>query len=123
VALTDFDAGEIGVRGTISPDSKDAQVSRIEVRIDARDLVFVQDRDHYNGELRLALVGYLNDGRAERTKVIPFDLHYSTEEHEKALNDGIIVSRTLPIAGRSKVRVIVYDRNSTAIGSLTLPVH
>jgi VWFA-related protein len=123
VATTEFDAAEIGLRGSLSANAKDKQVADLRVRIDARDVAMVQEGDHYNGQLRLAVVGYWGDGRIESTKVIPVDLHYSVDERDRALKDGIDVSRNVPIAQLMKVRLIVYDRNSNAIGSLTMPVN
>jgi len=124
VALTEFDAAEIGLRGSLSADPKNKQAADLTARIDAKDIALVQEGDHYNGQLRLALVGYLADGRAESTKIAPLDLHYSAGERDVALKDGIAVSQNVQLKERlARVRLIVYDRNTTAIGSLTMPVN
>jgi VWFA-related protein len=121
-ASTEFDAAEIGLRGSLSADSNDKHAVQLNARIDARDIVFVQEGEHYNAQLRMALVGYLLSGRSERTKVFPVDLHYSADERDKALKDGIVLSRSLPLDELTRVRLIVYDRSSNAIGSITMPV-
>jgi hypothetical protein len=55
--------------------------------------------------------------------VLPFDLHYSAEEREKARNDGIVFSRSVPVSDQvGRLRFIVFDRGSNAIGSLTFPL-
>jgi VWFA-related protein len=123
VSATEFDAAEIGLRGTLSLDPKDQHVADLNAHIDARDVELVPEGDRFKGQLSVAMVGYLNDGRIESTKVVPFDVQYSAAERDKALEEGIAFSRNFPVAERlGKVRLIVYDRNSTAIGSLTMPV-
>jgi hypothetical protein len=124
VAGTEFDAAEIGLRGTLSADPKDKRAAHWSVRIDARDIALAQQGDHYDAQLRLALVGYFADGRIESSQIIPLDLHYSAEERERVLKEGIGFSRNLTITDQlSKMRLIVYDRGSNAVGSLTIPLN
>jgi VWFA-related protein len=123
VSTTEFDAAEIGLRGLLAANPKDAQAADITARIDARDLALVQQGGRYNAELRIAIVGQFADGHVEITKVIPFDRSFSAGERDEALRDGIAFSREVSVKDVSKVRLIVYDRNSTAIGSLTIPMN
>ncbi len=116
VSTTEFDAAEIGLRGSL-------EATKLTARIDARDIALAQEGDHYAGQLRLGIIGYQADGRPQSSKTIPLDLHYSAEERDKALKEGITFSRDLPTAGLIKIRLIVYDRGSSAIGSLTIPVN
>ena len=121
-ASTAFDAAEIGLRGTLSPDPKDPRTAHLNVRIDAKDIAFGRDGDQYTGQLRLAVAGLAAGGRTEGSPVIPLDLHYSAPERDQALKEGIAFSHDVAIGGPvSKVRLIVFDRGSNAIGSLTLP--
>jgi VWFA-related protein len=123
VAGTQFDAAEIGLRGTLTVDAKDKHSAQLNVRIDARDVAFGQQGDHSDAQLRLAVVGYFNDGRVEGSHVIPFDVHYSAEEREKARNEGIVFARSVPVSDQvGRLRFIVFDRGSNAIGSLTIPL-
>ncbi len=124
VVPTPFDAGEIGLRGSLSPDPKDKRSARLNVRIDAKDIALGQEGDHYDGQLRMALIGYRNDGRIEGSRVMPVDLHYTAQERDKALAEGIPMSQNVAIADQiGKVRLIVFDRGSNAVGSLTIPVN
>ena len=124
VATTRFDAAEIGIRGTLAADPKGKGPAQLSVRIDARDIAFAQAGDRYDAQLRLAVVGYFKDGRVEGSHVMPFDLHYSAEERDKALKEDIDFSRNVPISDQiARVRLIVLDRGSNAIGSLTMPVN
>jgi len=123
VAGTQFDAAEIGLSGSLAMDPKDKHSMQLNVRIDAHDVAFGQQGDHSDAQLRIAVVGYLRGGMAEGSRVLPFDLHYSAEEREKARNDGIVFSRSVPVSDQvGRLRFIVFDRGSNAIGSLTFPL-
>jgi VWFA-related protein len=120
---TTFDAAEIGLRATLSPDPKGGRTQRLEARIDARDVLLVHEGNLYNGQLRLAVVGYDPGGRPLRGPVIPLNLHYSAQERDRALQQGILFGQNVTIAEDLKqIRLIVFDRGSNAIGSVTIPV-
>jgi hypothetical protein len=124
VVSTEFDAAEIGLLGSLAANPKDKHAVDLTARIDARDIALAQEGDHYNGQLRLALAGYLADGRTEISKIVPLDLHFTVAERDKALSEGIRLSRSLSIEGElRKVRLIIYDRSSNAVGSLTMAVN
>lgn len=123
VAGTQFDAAEIGLHGSLTADPEDKRSMHLNVPIDAHDVAFGQQGDHSDAQLRLAVVGYLSDGRVEGSRVIPFDVHYSAEEREKARSEGIVLSRSVPVSDQvGRLRLIVFDRGSNAIGSLTFPL-
>jgi VWFA-related protein len=120
---TTFDAAEIGLRATLSPDPTGGRTERLEARIDAQDVLLVHEGNLYNGQLRLAVVGYDPGGRPLRGPVIPLDLHYSAQERDTALQQGILFGQNVTIAeDLKKIRLIVFDRGSNAIGSVTIPV-
>jgi VWFA-related protein len=120
---TTFDAAEIGLRATLSSDPKGGGTERLEARVDAQDVLLVHEGNLYNGQLRLVVVGYDAGGRPLRGPVIPLDLHYSDEERERALQQGILFGQNVTLAEElKKIRMIVFDRGSNAIGSVTIPV-
>lgn len=97
-------------------------MAHFDLRIDAHDVAWVREGDSYNGQLRLTVVHYLTDGRTESLPVTPLDLHYSPQERDEALKEGIDFKEDMPV-GRSgsHFRIIVFDRGSNAVGSLTIP--
>jgi VWFA-related protein len=123
-ASTKFDAAEIGLRASVSFDPQDGRVAHFDLRIDAGDVALAQEGNDYLGQLRLTVVHYLKDGGTESEPVIPFDLHYNAQQRDAALKDGIDFTQNVPI-GRSgyQLRIMVFDRGSNAIGSLTIPDH
>jgi VWFA-related protein len=119
-----FDAGEIGLRGTITHYSDNPQKVRLALRIDANNIVLAQNGDRYTGQLRIAMARYLSDGRIENSPIIPLDLGYSATERDSSLKEGIGVAEDLTIEqGATKLRVVVFDRGSNTSGSLTIPVN
>ncbi len=124
IAPTPFDAAEIGLRGSLATDPKDKKMAHLEARIDAKDIALGQEGDHFEGQLRVALIGYQIDGHMEASKVMPVTLHYTAEERDKAFAEGITLSQNVGISDQiNKVRLVVFDRGSNAIGSLTIPVN
>ena len=117
-----FDAAEIGLRAIVSVDPKDGRLAHFDLRIDAHDIALARDGNDYTGQLRLTVVHYLTDGQTESEPTIPLDLHYSAQERDEALKNGIDFAQNVPGAqSGTQFRIIVFDRGSNAIGSLTLP--
>ncbi len=97
-------------------------MTRFDLHIDANDVAWVREGEDYIGQLRLAVVHYLANGQTEILPIIPIDLHYNRPQREEALKDGIDFVRDVPI-GKSgqQFRIIVFDRGSNAVGSITIP--
>jgi len=122
-ASTGFDAAEIGIRSSVTPDPQNGRQVRLTGRIDANDVVLAQDGDRYSGQLRVALIGYQPDGRIANSTMIPIDLHYSAAERDQAYKEGIAFAQDVSLEKDvNKLRLVVFDRGSNAVGSLTMPV-
>ena len=120
---TAFDAAEIGLRATLTRDPKDARILHLEAHIDAHDLVLVHQGDVYSGELRLQTVGFADGFDPSSGPVVPMELHLTAAQRDQALQQGIPYAQNLTLANEiHNVRLIVYDRGSTAIGSVTVLV-
>ena len=96
----------------------------LDAHIDAPDVVLVPgEGGQYQGQLRVAIVGYTSAQLNQRSPVMPLDLHYSAQDREKALQQGIAYTQNLGIDPNiTAIRLIVFDRGSSAIGSVTIPV-
>ncbi len=119
---TRFDAAEIGLRARLAPDSKTHTLA-VEAHVDAHDVVLVHQGDAYNGQLRVALAGLAVGARPRSSPPVPLNLHFSAQERDRALQEGIGFQQDVNVSDDiGAVRVIVYDRNSEAIGSVTIPI-
>jgi len=118
---TRFDAAEIGLTAKLVPLT--ALHARLEAHIDAHDLVLVHQGDSYHGELRVAIGGFIPGVQPVLSPLVPLDLNLSSPDRDKAFHQGIAVSQTLQLhEDATAVRLIVVDRNSRAIGSVTVPI-
>lgn len=123
-ASTRFDAAEIGIRASLLPIPGGRKAVHLDAHIDARDVVLVSgEGGQYQGQLRVAIVGYTPAQLTQRGPVTPLDLHYSAQERDKVLQQGIGYSQNLGLDPNiTAIRLIVFDRGSSAIGSVTIPV-
>jgi hypothetical protein len=120
---TAFDAAEIGLRAKLSPDPKGGSTVRLDAHIDAHDVALVHEGDQYKAQLRLAIVGYVPGVQPQPGPPIPLDLHFSAQDRETALQQGIGFVRSVALPAEvGTVRLIVFDRGSNAIGAVTMPV-
>jgi len=118
-----FDAAEIGLRATLSRNPKGGNAVRLDAHIDAHDVALVHAGDAYNGELQIAIVGYAPGAEPNRVPITPLDLHLSVQDYDKALQHGISFVQDIAVPEDTKtVRLIVFDRGSDAIGSVTMPL-
>ena len=122
IAANPFDAEEIGLRATVSANAEEHGSGIVNLRIEARDIALAQEGDHYTGHLRIMSLGYLPNGLIQPSPVTPLDIDYTIAERDQALRDGISVAEKLSASqGESRFRVMVFDRGSNAIGSITIP--
>jgi hypothetical protein len=120
---TTFDAAEIGLRAGISRDRQNPGVARLELHIEATDIVLAHERNQYTGELRIAVIGYSTDGGKQSSPILPLNVNYSSHQRDEILNRGIDFAQDLALEGKvARIRIIVYDRGSNAAGSVTIPI-
>lgn len=120
----DFDADEIGLRVTMSPDPKDPRMEHFSLHIDANNVALARQAGQYMAQLRLAAITYLANGRNQDSRIIGFNPHYSAAERDKVLQNGIDFNQDMKVeANMKEIRFILYDRGSNAIGSVTIPVN
>ena len=120
---TTFDAAEIGLHGSLTMDPSGGGKARFEARIDAGDIVLASEGDQFSGQLRVAMIGYLGGNLMQRSPVVSLDLQYTAAQREQVLKDGIAFTRDLVLdKDMTKIRLIVCDGGSNAIGSLTIPI-
>ena len=117
------DAEEIGIRATVEADQASRSALRVNILIDGQDVWMVREGDHYAGHLRVMAVGYASDGKSSSAAPQSFDVRLSAAEREHAIRDGISFTLLLPEAQNlSRFKVMVFDRSSNGVGSITIPM-
>jgi VWFA-related protein len=100
-----LNATEIGIYAKLSEHDTAPHNVELAIRIDPADV---------SGRLAVSVAGYLKDGRME---IFP------VEEVTPKAGEAILSERRLTLTdGVEKLRVLVYDRGSGALGSLAIPL-
>jgi len=121
-AVGPSDVSAIGIRATAAPSRKGNGWIHFEIRVDAADLRMTQGAT-YTGRFLMAFAYYAAGWQLDLTEELPTDLQLTTEEHDAIMRDGVRLSLDRPLrAGASKMRIVVRDPESGALGSLTVPV-
>jgi VWFA-related protein len=122
-AASAFNATEIGLYARLTEHEAKPPTVELAIRVDPGDIGLVKAGDAVTGRLAVSVAGYLKDGRLETFPVEEVTTKFTPGQREKALREGIAVERRLVLSeGVERLRVLVYDRESGALGSLAIPV-
>jgi VWFA-related protein len=119
VFASPFDASGIGLWASTSPANAPQQV-HLEIRVDSRDLMLQPRGDSYNVPLTVIFVAYTAQGPEASASTSNVTL--TRAQREKPSKDDILISNDVDGGQIQKVRVIVVDGGSNAVGSLTIPI-
>jgi hypothetical protein len=123
VASSPFNFDAIGITATAAPMQGAVQTFNFSIRINAADVEMIQQAERYKGGLHIAFVESHADGRNAVIEGEPATFDMSEAEYEKALKEGIAVTRQVKLdAGTTQVRVIGVDHNSWLAGRTTAAV-
>jgi VWFA-related protein len=112
----------IGIRATTVLSEKVKGWSRFQIRVDAADLRLTPG-EAYIGEFAVTLAYYTTEWQPDASQEVAVKLHLTPAEHDTAMRDGVSLSVDRPVpAGARKVRIVVRDNQSGAVGSLSIPV-
>jgi VWFA-related protein len=114
---TAVDVAEIGLRATVT--TKAPSTAHVEIRVDPDDLLLRQNGAQLEGELTVLFSARTATAPQGDPTLAPWPVRLTKEQRK----DGVVIARDYPIdAATQKVRLIVLDRATDAVGSLTLPV-
>jgi VWFA-related protein len=123
VTASAFDATEIGLYARVTEHVSATRSVELAIRVETGDISFVQAGEVATGRLAVGVAGYLKDGRRELFPTEEVAPKLTAGQREEALREGLTVEKRLALAeGVEKLRVLVYDRGSGAVGSLTIPL-
>ena len=119
-----LDATSLGLSVRVTPvDVPGARTLKMELPIPARDVTLDSEGDRWTGAIDLLFVQLGSDGNSVTGEAKTVNLHLLRPTYEVVLNQGVTLSRNLPIAaGATKLRVIVRDATSGSIGSISIPL-
>ena len=121
-ASDSLDAAEIGLRVTIAPSPAGPQARRLQIHCAAQDLVWLPQSDYSIAELEAMFVEFGSQGILNVRGPLPYRLRISAGQQEDLKRQDVTVLEDLTISSSTrKIRIVMLDRNSGAIGSVTLP--
>jgi hypothetical protein len=118
-----FEATEIGLRASVTPDPGTKQNLRLEIRIDPADLLLRQVQERRTGKVSVLFAAYGAAGLEPPRAAMPLDIKLTPEQYQAAVHDGIAFRQAIHFdEGVRKVRVIVVDGEAGTVGSITIPI-
>jgi hypothetical protein len=117
------DLDEIGLRATVSPASGSPKTVHLKIQINAADLLMLEQAGHFVDGLTFLFSDIGASGPIGDPTVSNSVVTLTHEQRDAVLKAGIPLSPDLPLKdGTQKVRIIVLDQSTNAVGSLTVPV-
>ena len=117
-----FDAAEVGLRATVTPSAGIPQSLHLEIRINPADLLLREQLGHFADTLTFVSADLGATGPIGDPTVSSFNLDLTREQRDGVMKEGIPIAIEHPINDSiQKVRLIVLDQASNAVGSLTFP--
>jgi hypothetical protein len=116
------DQSDIGLRATIAP-GKAAGTVKVDLRVDLSDLLLQESGGKYTAHLRVLVSARSAAGPEGDPKDSNLDPVLTKEQRDAYVKDGFPISNEVTIDSTTKVvRLIVGDRVTSLVGSLTIPV-
>ncbi len=123
-AASAFEATGIGLRVSVAMGHNAAARMHLQIHVYVPDLLLLQQGARYCGEVAVEAVAYTDNGRKEMISA-PADVavSWSEQERDAAMKTGLRIDRTVELANDvKKIRLVVLDRRSLALGSVDIPV-
>jgi VWFA-related protein len=120
-ALSPFDATGIGVTVKVSAGATKADAV-LDVKVRAQDVIVAPARGGWLSELSVNVFELAPDGSRKRVAEVTMDSDLTAPQREEAMKNGLekrVVVGMDP--GITRLRVVVYDEVSGAVGSVTIP--
>jgi VWFA-related protein len=120
-AKSPVEAAEIGVKA--KPPVGDGRQVQFELQIATNDLLLRQVDGRWVGSASVTFVGYEREEPLQSSKPIPLNINLSAEQYGAAAGQSIAFRQVVPLdAAVRRVRAIIVDRGTGAVGSVTIPL-
>ena len=117
-----YDLSDVGLRATIAPGKTPGTV-KIDLRVDLSDLMLQESGGKYTAHLRVLVSPRGAGGPEGEPKDSSLDPQLTKEQHDAYLKDGFPIPNEVTIdSSTTSVRLVVGDRVTDWVGSLTIPV-
>ncbi len=118
-----LDASSIGLSAQIDPSPGVPLASRITMLVDPLDLTFKQTPGRLNGSADLIIAQLTKRGKRIADKRETINLALKPETYQAIVKDGLRLMEDVKLGPETEsVRLVVVDRGTGAVGTLTMPV-
>ena len=123
-ALSPVDATAVGIAvRPARPEEAAPATLKFTIDIDPRDVSLVFERGRWTGAIDVMLVQQSADGGIVSRSAQTFDLLFSPEECDRMRRDGLVIDHAVDTRqNASRLRVVVHDSRSGALGTVTVPL-
>ena len=116
------DDPDIGVRVTVTPTAGNPKSLHLDIRINASDLLVRQQLDHFEGALTLVTADLGAAGPIGEPTMSNLGLNWTPEQRETVMKEGVPITFDHAVNDSvQKIRLMVLDQATNAVGSLTFP--
>jgi VWFA-related protein len=117
------DLDNIGLRATITPAAGTPKAVHLQIQINLADLLLLEQVGHFTGGLTFLVSDVGASGPIGDPAQSSSMLNLTKEQRDAVLKTGLPLPMDHPFKdGTQKLRIIVLDQSTNAVGSLTLPV-
>ena len=119
-SLSPFDATGIGVKVKLTAGATKADAV-LDVKARAQDVMLAPAGDRFLGELMMNVFEFEADGGRKRVAEVTMDSDLTAPQREDAMKNGLEKRVVVGVdPGVTRLRVVVYDEVSGAVGSVTV---
>jgi len=116
-----FDATEIALRVAMSR-KPPASIVHFDVYVDPADVLLERRGEGFQGSLTVTFALYSNSVFQGVLPPLQKDLTFTQEQFNSVLKDGIVIPQDVTVSDQiQQVRVMVFDRALSGLGSVTIP--
>jgi hypothetical protein len=120
LAADPLEATSVQLAAMAEPDPARAGFQKVSVSVNVADLQMTHAGDHWTGAFELGLV--LDGSAGPTVSGQVFSLNWTDEQMQKA-QSGLIVSSAIETKNQpGRLRAVVRDKNSGAVGSVQVPL-
>jgi VWFA-related protein len=117
------DVAEIGLRAKIAPLEGDKKGVHMDIVINPSDILVRDQGGKYSVGLYLLISDQGPSGPLGEPSVASINPELTSAQHDMMMKDGFPIPQDHPLSDAvQRVRVIVLDQNTNAVGSVTFPV-
>jgi hypothetical protein len=118
-----LDATGVTLSARVDAIEKPQALVQIAVAVDLSTIPLEHDKDRWTGKVEFAVVQLDDNGKQLASSADGVNLNMKEDTYRQALTSGMVLRKNMvPQAGATRIRVVILDRGSGRLGSLSMPM-